>query len=199
MKNMNGFEKRALLIKEKIMKTTLEMLKTWEPSRIRIVDISKEAKVSQVTIYNYFGSKEALLHEVVKGYVNKSIKEFEEYMNGEYSLKEKIEFMLFQEKESYKTLTPGIVKELMIDDREIYKYIEEQYNEKIIPQFIHLINEGKEKGEISDKVSISAVLIFINMFMKQSKELLEIAQQQENMDQFIEEMVQVFFYGICGR
>lgn len=199
MKNLNGFEKRALLIKEKIMKTTLEMLKTWEPSRIRIVDISKEAKVSQVTIYNYFGSKEALLHEVVKGYVNKSIKEFEEYMNGEYSLKEKIEFMLFQEKESYKTLTPGIVKELMIDDHEMYKYIEERYNEKIIPLFIHLINEGKEKGEISDKVSISAVLIFINMFMKQSRELLEIAQQQENMDQFIEEMVQVFFYGICGR
>ena len=42
------------------------MLKTWEPKRIRITDIAKEANVSQVTIYNYFGSKEALLKEVLK-------------------------------------------------------------------------------------------------------------------------------------
>lgn len=42
---MNGFEKRALLIKEKIKKTALDMLKTWEPKRIRITDIAKEANV----------------------------------------------------------------------------------------------------------------------------------------------------------
>ena len=93
---MNGFEKRALLIKEKIKKTALDMLKTWEPKRIRITDIAKEANVSQVTIYNYFGSKEALLKEVFKDYIDQSISEFEEYMNKDISVKEKIELMILQ-------------------------------------------------------------------------------------------------------
>jgi AcrR family transcriptional regulator len=91
---MNGFEKRANLIKEKIMKTTLDLLRTSDPKRIRIADISNMANVSQVTIYNYFGSKEALLREVFKNYVDKAIHDFEEYMNGGHSLKEKIEYIL---------------------------------------------------------------------------------------------------------
>ena len=86
---MNGFEKRALLIKEKIKKTALDMLKTWEPKRIRITDIAKEANVSKVTIYNYFGSKEALLKEVFKDYIDRTISELNN--DKDISVKEKIE------------------------------------------------------------------------------------------------------------
>src|SRR4051812_12855709 len=99
---MNGFEKRANLIKEKIMKTTLNMLRKSDPKRIRIADISKMANVSQVTIYNYFGSKESLLREVFKSYVDNAVLDFEQFMKGGHSLKEKIEYILFLEKESYK-------------------------------------------------------------------------------------------------
>ncbi|MDI3410228.1 TetR/AcrR family transcriptional regulator [Bacillus sonorensis] len=81
---MNGFEKRASLIKEKIKKATLEMLKTWEPRRIRITDIAKKANVSQVTIYNYFGSKEALLEDVFKDYIDQAVNEFADYMKKIY-------------------------------------------------------------------------------------------------------------------
>jgi AcrR family transcriptional regulator len=196
---MNGFDKRATRIKEKIMKTTLEMLKSWEPKRIRIADISKTANVSQVTIYNYFGSKEALLLEVFKDYMNKTILEFEEFINGEHSLKEKIEYTIFQNKQSYHTFTVPFIKELVLEDDEMKKYIDEQYNGKVVSLMTRLITIGKEKGEISDKVSIPTVLAFIQMFKAQSNELLEMAQQSGNLDEFIEEMVHIFFYGICGR
>jgi AcrR family transcriptional regulator len=196
---MNGFEKRANLIKKKIMKTTLDMLRTSDLKRIRIADIAKMANVSQVTIYNYFGSKEALIREVFKDYLDKAVHDFEEYMNEGHSLKEKIEYIISLEKESYKDFPPGLIKELLIEDYELTSYIEEQYKEKTIPLTVRIIEEGKASGEISEDVSIENVLAFIQLYMNQYETMLEMAKQSANMDKFLEGMVHMFFYGVCGK
>ncbi|WP_410512216.1 TetR/AcrR family transcriptional regulator [Paenibacillus sp. BR2-3] len=196
---MNGFEKRAALIKEKIMKTTLEMLNTWEPKRMRIADIAKTAGVSQVTIYNYFGSKEALLKETFKDYIQRSIREFEEYISEKRSLKEIIEYTLIKEKESYSAIPPAIVKELMIDDPEMFRYIQEHYESQVIPLIARMVEDGRKRGEISEKVSVSAVLMLMRMYVQSSGEMLEAARNQDNPDAFLEEIVHLFFYGLCGR
>lgn len=196
---MNGFEKRANLIKEKIMRTTLELVRTSELKRIRIADISKAAKVSQVTIYNYFGSKEELLREVFRNYFDKAIRDFEEYMSEGHSLKEKIEHIIFLEKESYGDFPPGLIKELLIDDEELARYMEEQYRNKAIPLTIRIIEEGKASGEISSEVSTEHVLAFIQLYMNQYESILAMAQQSDEMDGFLEGMVHMFFYGVCGK
>ncbi len=196
---MNGFEKRANLIKEKIKKTTLGLLRTSDPKRIRVADISKQANVSQVTIYNYFGSKEALLREVIKDYLDKGTADFEEVMKKGLSLREKIEYIIFLEKEIYKELPLGVLKELISEDQELTAYIEEQYNQKAIPLTIQMIQEGKESGEISDHISIENVLVFIQLYMNQYETLLDMAQKSGDMDKFLEGMVHMFFYGVCGK
>ncbi|MCY7817413.1 TetR/AcrR family transcriptional regulator [Bacillus haynesii] len=194
---MNGFEKRALLIKEKIKKTALDMLKTWEPKRIRITDIAKEANVSQVTIYNYFGSKEALLKEVFKDYIDQSISDFEEYMKKDISVKEKIELMILQKREANnQKFALTVIKEVMIEDSEIMDYVKRQYDEKIIPLMLQMIEEGHRTGEISPKITAESFLIFMNMIIEHSKTLGEAFEQNR---QFTEEMMHIFFYGLCGR
>ena len=194
---MNGFEKRALLIKEKIKKTALDMLKTWEPKRIRITDIAKEANVSQVTIYNYFGSKEALLKEVFKDYIDQSISEFEEYMNKDISVKEKIELMILQKRAANnQKFALTVIKEVMIEDSEIMDYVKQQYDEKIIPLMLQMIEKGHRSGEISPKITAESFLIFMNMIIEHSKTLGEAFEKNR---QFTEEMMHIFFYGLCGR
>ncbi|WP_313638892.1 TetR/AcrR family transcriptional regulator [Paenibacillus sp.] len=196
---MNGFEKRAAQIKLKIMKTTMDMLKNWEPKRLRIVDIAKEAGVSQVTIYNYFGSKEALLSESFKDFVEKAIREFEDYINGEHSLKEIIEYIMTMERETYSSLSPATVKELMVEDQEMFRYIEERYANDVLPLMIKMVEDGKARGEISNKVSTKGILSFIGMYMRSSGEMLDEASKQEDIKVFLEEAIHLFFYGICGR
>lgn len=196
---MNGFEKRAERIKEKIMDTTLEMLQTWELKKIRIADISRMADVSQVTIYNYFGSKEALLREVFKKFTQESLSEFETFLNGDHSLKEKVEYIIFQKKKNYKKYSLDFMHKILVEDPEMKDYIEQEYRQKVIPLMTRLIMESRERGEISSQVSIDTIMMFIHMFIEQAKQLLEFAEQKENMDEFIEEMVQIFFYGICGE
>jgi len=198
VKNMNGFEKRASLIKDKILNTTLEMLKTWEPSRIRIADIAKTAHVSQVTIYNYFGSKEALLHEVIKKYIDTEFTKFEKIINENNSFKEKIERIIFYEKESLNTLSPQRIKQLLIEDKEMALYIQEETNKKGIPLILQMLEDGQKKGEISNKISPEALLLFINFSLTHYQELIEKLEQSDNED-LIDSILHLFFYGICGK
>ncbi|MFN2746521.1 MULTISPECIES: TetR/AcrR family transcriptional regulator [Bacillus] len=194
---MNGFEKRALLIKEKIKKTTLKLLNTRDVKRIRITDIAKEANVSQVTIYNYFGSKEALLNEVFKDYIDQAIAEFEEYMKKDIPVKKKIELIISQKKEATnQKFALTMVKELMIEENEMMNYVKKQYDEKIIPLMLQMIEDGHRSGEVSPKVTAQGFLVFMNMIIEHSKTL---GEEYEKNRQFAEEMQHIFFYGLCGR
>ncbi len=196
---MNGFEKRRAMIKGQIMKTTMDMLQTWEPKRLRIADIAKAAGVSQVTIYNYFGSKEELIKESFKDFVQRSITEFEAEMLKQQSLKELIGYMVFKEKETYRGLAPAVIKELMVDDPQMSAYIQEQYNKRIIPLMVKMVEDGKAHGEISGKVSVEAVLLLIQVYMKSSGEMLDAVGKHEDREQILEELLHLFFYGLCGQ
>ncbi|CQR54339.1 TetR/AcrR family transcriptional regulator [Paenibacillus riograndensis] len=196
---MNGFEKRAALIKSKIMKTTMELLKTWEIKKLRIADIAKAAGVSQVTIYNYFGSKEALISESFKDFVEESLLEFEEEMRQQKTLKERITYFIFKDKETYSTLDPALVKEIMFDDEAMYQYIQQQYDDRVMPLMVQMVEEGKASGEISQKVSMEAVLVMIQMYIKSSGEMLDSVAKHEDKNQFLDELFHIFFYGLCGR
>lgn len=195
---MNGFEKRAFQIKAKIIQTTLEMLKTWDSNKIRIADIAKKANVSQVTIYNYFGNKEALLREVVKKYIEDAFNVFLENMSRDHTFKEKIEQVILQERESsLSSLTPFLMQ-FVKEDQEIAQFMEKEYNEKILPVFFQLIEEGRRNGEISDKISNEGLFVFINFNMKYTNEFYDSIQQTGNMN-LINEMLHIFLYGICGK
>lgn len=175
------------------------MLRTSSASKIRIADIAATAKVSQVTIYNYFGSKEVLLREAFINYSDKAINDFEEYMNAGHSLKEKIEYILFREKEAYQELPPTIIKELLADDDELTRYIEGQYKEKAIPLTVRIIEEGKASGEIAEDVTIESVMAFMQIYMNQYETILEMAQNSSDEAKFLDGIVNMFFYGVCGK
>lgn len=196
---MNGFEKRRAMIKGQIMKTTMDMLQTWEPKRLRIADIAKAAEVSQVTIYNYFGSKEELIKESFKDFVQRSIADFEAEMLKQQSLKELIGYMVFKEKETYRGLDPALIKELMVDNPEMYAHIQEQYDKSIVPLMVKMVEDGKARGEISSKVSVEAVLLLIQVYMKSSGEMLDAVGKHEDREVILEEMLHLFFYGLCGQ
>lgn len=196
---MNGFEKRAQQIKERIRVATLDILREAGPGKLRIADLSKRAGVSQVTIYNYFGSKEGLIRDAFKSYMDRAVESFEAYMREGHSMREQIAHILQLEKDSYRDFPPGLIKEMLAEDAELAAYIETVYKERTVPWTVRLIEEGKTAGEIPARVSAEHVLAFIQLYMNQYQTLLEMAERSEDKDSFLEGMVHMFFYGICGK
>ncbi|GIO48128.1 TetR family transcriptional regulator [Paenibacillus azoreducens] len=195
---MNGFERRARQIKGKIKETTLNMLSTSSMKEIRIADIARKAGVSQVTIYNYFGSKEALIREIFLEFMESILDEFEAVVTGEAALKEKIEFIILQKKKNSHSFHPSVIAELMENDSEVRVMVQKNYEERSLPLVVELLTKSKANGEISNDISIDTVMLYLNMLYESSHRMLESIQYEEDQEKLIEEMVQVFFYGICG-
>ncbi|GIO86093.1 hypothetical protein J25TS5_30250 [Paenibacillus faecis] len=64
---------------------------------------------------------------------------------------------------------------------------------------IRILEEGKASGEISPNVAVEHVLAFIQLYMNQYETILEMAQHSGDLNGFLEGMVHLFFYGICGK
>ncbi|MBD3917236.1 TetR/AcrR family transcriptional regulator [Paenibacillus sp. PR3] len=196
---MNGFERRKSAIKEKIMNTVLEMLRTCEPRNIRIADIAAAADVSQVTIYNYFGNKDALVRESIRKYMNSNYARFEQFMNGNPTLKEIVQYTIKLDKETFETYSPAMFQQMLTSDPELASYIEVLYREQAAPMLVRIIEEGKKKGEIAESMSTSTIMAYIGMLKQQSHTLLELAHQSGRSGEFMEEIINLFFYGIRGE
>ncbi|WP_171687388.1 TetR/AcrR family transcriptional regulator [Paenibacillus planticolens] len=178
------------------MQATLRLLETTDPKKLRIADIAGEADVSQVTIYNYYGSKDVLVREVIMDYIRLKIREFEEFLADSHTLKEKIEYIIFQKKQSSKTFGLKVIKQIWQTDPELARFVREEYMAKGIPLVIRLIEDGKRNGEITEMLSTSTIIMYMQMLTNQADTMLDHAEQHGNMDALIEEMVHLFFYGI---
>lgn len=127
--------------------------------KISIAKITKTAHVSQVTIYNYFESKQNLIHEVFIYYIDKASSDFDQVVYSNIPFPQKIEQLIFNKKEVaqqiHEQLYHYIMKEYSANGG---NYIEKIYVEKTIPIFNYLFTEGKEQGFIDVNLSNEALL-----------------------------------------
>ena len=63
-------------------------------NRTRIEDIAKEAKISKGLVYNYFESKEKLLHDILADAINSGKKVMEELVHSDKSAKDKLSYLI---------------------------------------------------------------------------------------------------------
>ncbi len=68
---MNGYEKRTQEKKLRVLEATFNMMNTDEGiENVTIDEIAKHSNVGKTSIFKYFGSKENLIHEVFKNFID---------------------------------------------------------------------------------------------------------------------------------
>jgi len=80
---VNGFERRKEQKKESIRRAALELFKLYGTKKVSISEIAEKAGVSQVTIYNHFGSKEELVRDTVKKMLLSLMERYQVMMESE--------------------------------------------------------------------------------------------------------------------
>lgn len=191
---MNGYQLRTEKKKEQIMRTTYDLICRFGIEKTSIAEISKQANVSPVSIYNYFGSKEELVRMTLIDLLNKTMSKYEELLQKAIPFQEKMELFLRDRGEMAERMSMELVQ--ASSDPAIREHIEAFYKERTIPFFINLIEIGKQEGCIDSNLSMEAVLLYIQMF----KEVLArpgfVAQSSPSMLQDIDRL---FYHGLFGK
>ncbi|WP_273128187.1 TetR/AcrR family transcriptional regulator [Metabacillus sp. HB246100] len=197
---MNGFEKRALKIKEKIKKTTIILLSTMEPRNMRISDIAEAAKVSQVTIYKYFGSKEELINEALKSFYVTTLEEYEDFMKDPaHTFHDMIEYIMFHKKSDLNKISGEKLQELLVQNEEIQEFVTELYKTRTLPLFMQIIERGKERGEINQHLPASLIIFYLDLFKDKTDAMIQASSMYKDKEKFVEDITTLFFYGVAGK
>lgn len=159
---MNGFERRRQQKKDSILKAAKELFNQYGYNKVTIAEIARKASVSQVSIYNFFQSKENLKQVLLKKLLNDSLLGIKQIMGSQISLKIKFEKVI--------SLKINFLKDLI--NHFFPKYIEtniheekavEEINKKIDSQIHDLVEDGKKEGILDDSISTQAIATYLEI------------------------------------
>ncbi|SET02795.1 transcriptional regulator, TetR family [Oceanobacillus limi] len=192
---MDGFQRRKEMKKTNILEAALTLFMKYGIQKVAVSEIAKEAKVSQVTIYNYFESKEKLIREVIMYYVEKVWSETEELLDSDIDFSEKIKQIIFQSSTTANEINEDFYQYIMREYATGNNYIEKFYAEKALPRLADFFTFGKEQGYIDSSISNEAIMFYIQMF----NDYLSKEEVQKQALPLSEDLSKLLFYGIVGN
>ena len=197
-KLMNGFERRKEQKKESIRRAALELFKSYGFEKVTINDIARSASVSQVTIYNHFGSKEELVREVTKTFLQSLLENYRAIIKGEGTFIEKLEQIVFDKIEMLSQYHGEFTQKMIRVDPEIRQFIDSTWWQEVNQLTVDLFNEGKREGYVNQEMSQEAILVYNEILRRgifASSSLVNIVQNVE----LIRELMTLFCYGLMGK
>lgn len=189
---MNKYELRTNKKKEAIVNSALDLFRTNGFQNTSIKQISDKANVSQVSIYNYFGSKDALVTECAKIIMKNTLE------NAKQILEEPIPFI------------QKLNKALSLCTGEIHRTLNEYFSTKALDDKIFLsllsdglltvqceiyeafLEDGKKEGAIDNSIPTEVLMKYILAFN-------QISISNEHYKEEIDMLHHLFLYGLLGK
>ncbi|NLL86363.1 MAG: TetR/AcrR family transcriptional regulator [Syntrophomonadaceae bacterium] len=195
---MDGFAKRRERKKESIRLAAQQLFMDRGFRAVSIAEIAALAGVSQVSIYNYFGSKEKLAIYVIDQYMAEQLQVFTDIIESPQPFLVKLEKAFFQSAKAYETIHMEFIDTFISSDPKIAKLLV-AYEEKLFPYMMKFIEQGWEEGYFNKDLSQETLLFYFNLFSSQAMQQLEKMPKGEKKRRVYNELLSVFFYGVRGE
>lgn len=168
---MNGYERRTQEKKNQVLEATFHLMNTDAGvENITMDDIAKNANVGKTSIFKYFGSKENLIHDVFKYFLNKIGETAKEIMAENKPFEEtliamsqnKINYLEKINKQFYLDLMDFVTKKgddglsLMMK-----QYTKESYN-----IMLDLFHRGRKEGKVDLKYSDEFLMLYFQAIVE---------------------------------
>jgi len=168
---MDGFARRKEHSKEDIRRAAWELFSQFGVDKASIADIARKAGVSQATIYNNFGSKEALAREFVTASVEQLMDRVQEILTHKKSYSDKMTAFFQFISEMMRNGRPSAADSAvftssfdLLNDPEIKK-IRIEAQKKMTDLLLGLIQEGKQQGQVNPDLSEESLSVYFAVFM----------------------------------
>ncbi|EMV4280998.1 TetR/AcrR family transcriptional regulator [Listeria monocytogenes] len=191
---MNNYEKRTLSKKTAIIEAALILFGKQGFTAVSIKDIAALADVSQVSIYNYFGSKEALVGECARVIMQDTIALAEEILASEGIFTQKLERAIqLCNAEINLSLSKFISKEASKDQQFLILLVN-NINSLKKDIYMKYVAAGKEAQVIDNAISDEVIQLFIDAINS-----LGLTVPEEELEEKQAEIIQLFLYGLIGQ
>ena len=196
---MNGFKRRKEQKKENIRQAALELFKLHGFEKVSINDISQKARVSHVTIYNHFGTKEELVREILKTLLLDMLEKYRVIVKGEKSFLEKLEIIVFDKTEIASQFQGELLQSAARSDTAIQHFIESLWQREVNKLTLDFIEEGQRAGHVNRELSLEAILAYFEILRKGVFASSELLANTARNEEFARDLVSLIHYGLMGK
>jgi len=186
--------------KEKIITTALGLFKSaHDVKKVSLETIAREARVSPTTIYNYFGSREQLLYEIIKVLVLENIAHNKDIVVSNLPFPQKLMGIMGGKMDIARQLNGEIINKLVNQDRQLAPFVDEIYENEIKPLWHILVSDGKKQGYIDKSLNEDALALYLDVIKTGFSARPELVNGFKNNLQLIMEMTNLMFYGFLQK
>lgn len=189
---MDGFQRRREAKKKTILQAAVDLFSIKGLKDTSIADIAQKAGVSQVSIYNFFESKENLAKLAFIRYMDDKMVQSEQLLNSELSFLDKFKEMTLESYKTGQSLSEEFFQSFVWSDPTIQDYYQKNYHSRGTRLFLNLIDLGKKEGFVDSDISTNVILKYIGMFKN-------ILAQSDMSKKERSDFSKLFFYGILGK
>ncbi|WP_026826067.1 TetR/AcrR family transcriptional regulator [Exiguobacterium marinum] len=187
---MDGFAKRTEEKRQAILSAAFDLM-TEKQSRFTVSELAKKAHVSPVSIYNYFGSKEQVIIEVLKQMTEEQMSWIDQKIESNAPFDAILVDILKRK-----------IKTAVLFDETITKTMQQDPNwEQLATRgytaFARLIEYGKQQGSIDVTLSTTSYLRYVQLMQQAilSDPHFSIGDMKETMEDYFH----FFLNGVIKR
>ena len=195
---MDGFEKRKEQKTESIRRAALELFKAYGFRKVSVSEIARKAGVSQVTIYNYFGSKVALIRDVMKWYTLTILDKYEKTMTSDTPFLERLEQIVFEKSTAMEQFQGELLQAWRLNDPDMQAFVEDIFANRVTPLIKKFFEEGRKQGYIDQRFSLETIIAYFEMMRRGFFAMPELSKKAERDPTLIKGLIELMTYGFNG-
>jgi AcrR family transcriptional regulator len=188
---MNKYEIRTANKKAAIMEATINLINEKGFTSTSINQIALQAKVSPVSIYNYFGSKENLVLECIKRIIFENYENARKILKSNLSYEKKLEKALSLCSSEMNTSISEYFSTISLSERNFLKILNEGCKDIQRSLYQDFIEEGKKEKAIDSTIPTETLLKFIDSFNNIQLNPNDLKSEMQNLHK-------LFLHGILG-
>jgi AcrR family transcriptional regulator len=193
---MDGHERRRQRIKDRIKKSALELFTSYGADKVSMDEIAARARVSKVTIYKYFHSKEELRKEIISLYVEDILAATESVLDSDLDFLEKLNITLVANLNAPQVAEGGALFDFLETGSQVKG---ESLQEKLREIMYRFYEEGKREGYIDEELPFDLLYLYQQIFQAGFKAKLEELQPILTEPDTLEKFLHLYFFGFIHK
>lgn len=191
---------RARNNREKIIKAALRLFRERGVKKVSVQEIAAAADLAPATIYNHFGTKEALVRETLAYFLNSMMERYQDIMEAKVPFDVKAEQLLRAGAELYHRDRGEFLRLMMSEDPELQRIAEEFQDSAKTTRWVHdFFEEGKRSGAVHPDLSIESAIRYADVIREGVTALARNNDDPDFLPKLIDDITPLYLYGIMLR
>lgn len=180
---MNGFDRRSQAKMEQIEATAQSLFRAKGVAATSVEEIAALAGVSKVSLYRYYGDKQALARKLVFASMERQMEHLQSLMKSDLPFPQKFERMLSARAQTLAgeggEATGGMLSGGLLSMPDIQAFIAEYNATRITPLLKELVAQGQREKVIAPDIPTDTLLLHLQAMQHLLAAPLTPAQRQD--------------------